>query len=84
MLSFLLSAWGSVTYIRSNRGQSDVQGSTPDVVAPQVIERAHGLLGQSGDALVDGVPLLVGSGALRWRITLASALLFVANGIGKR
>lgn len=52
------------TYIRSDGGQSHVQGSAPNVVAPKVVERAHGLLVQKSDPLVDRVPLLVGSGAL--------------------
>ena len=73
---FLLGAWQSTdcTYTRSDRGQSDVQGSAPDVVAPQVVESSHGLLVQSGDALVGRIPLLVGSDALRERVSSAFAL----------
>lgn len=52
------------TYIRSDGCQSDMQGSATDVVAPEVVKRAHWLLVQSSNALVDRVPLLVGSGAL--------------------
>lgn len=63
------------TYIRSDRGESDVQGSAPDIVAPQVVKRTHGLLVHSSDALVDGVPLLVGSSTLREDLNQPLSLL---------
>lgn len=63
------------TYIRSDRGESDVQGSAPDIVAPQVVKRTHGLLIHSSDALVDGVPVLVGSSTLREDLNQPLSLL---------